>query len=125
MFYITNNLLQMCNINSLQKLCDVVTQHPSWTVAHIAAYFSLYDCFNDTRVNCFLNSSDVTTGMSPLQVAITTGNLKMVQLLLSASCSLEHIDNEGNSIFHYAANTTKEIIGVSFHVFHETTIIVF
>lgn len=103
----------MCNLYGLQKICDALTQHPSWTLAHLAAHFSLYDCFNDPRVNCFLNSTDVVTGMSPLQVAISTNNLKIVQLLVSASCSLEHIDNEGNSIFHYAAQTTKDIIGVS------------
>lgn len=103
----------MCNLYGLQKICDVLTQHPSWTLAHLAANFSLYECLNDPRVNCFLNSTDIATGMSPLQVAISTCNLKIVQLLVSQSCSLEHLDLEGNSIFHYAANSTKDIIGVS------------
>lgn len=103
----------MCNLHGLQKICDTLALHPSWTLAHLAAHFALYDCFNDARVNCFLNSSDVSTGMSPLQVAIGTNNLKIVQLLVSANCSLEHLDNEGNSVFHYAANSTKDIISVS------------
>ena len=64
-----------------------------------------------------LNSRDVKTGVTPLQVAIKTGNLRTVQVLLSAKASLEHLDNEVNSVFHYAASTTKEIISVNiFHI---------
>ncbi|CAH1987398.1 unnamed protein product [Acanthoscelides obtectus] len=103
---------EMCNVHGLQKLCDILTEHPSWTLAHLAAHFGLHDSFNDPRVNCYLNSSEPETGMSPLQVAISTQNLKTVQMLVAASCSLEHLDNEANSVFHYAASTTKEIIGV-------------
>ncbi|CAH1987400.1 unnamed protein product [Acanthoscelides obtectus] len=102
---------EMCNVHGLQKLCDILTEHPSWTLAHLAAHFGLHDSFNDPRVNCYLNSSEPETGMSPLQVAISTQNLKTVQMLVAASCSLEHLDNEANSVFHYAASTTKEIIG--------------
>jgi hypothetical protein len=60
-----------------------------------------------------LNSPDMKTGVTPLQVAIKTGNLRTVQALLSAKASLEHLDNEANSVFHYAASTTKEIISVN------------
>ncbi|CAG9771001.1 unnamed protein product [Ceutorhynchus assimilis] len=101
---------EMCNINGLQKICDILANHPSWTLAHLAAYFALYDSFNNPKVNCFLNSSDTEKGMSPLQVAITTHNLKTVQMLVAANCSLEHLDYDANSVFHYAASTTKEII---------------
>jgi hypothetical protein len=60
-----------------------------------------------------LNSPDMKTGVTPLQVAIKTGNLRTVQALLNAKASLEHLDNEANSVFHYAASTTKEIISVN------------
>jgi hypothetical protein len=60
-----------------------------------------------------LNSPDLNTGMSPIQVAIKTGNFRTVQTLLNAKASLEHVDNQANSVFHYAANTTKEIILVN------------
>ncbi|XP_076272916.1 calcium-independent phospholipase A2 VIA isoform X3 [Rhynchophorus ferrugineus] len=103
---------EMCNVNGLQKICDVLSEHQSWTVAHLAAYFALYDSFDNAKINCFLNSSDNEKGMSPLQVAITTHNLKTVQILVAANCSLEHLDWDGNSVFHYAASTTKEIIAV-------------
>nr|CAI5840327.1 unnamed protein product [Callosobruchus analis] len=101
---------EMCNVHGLQKICDILTEHPSWTLAHLAAHFGLHDSFSNSRVNCYLNSSDPETGMSPLQVAISTHNLKTVQILVLANCSLEHLDHEANSVFHYAASTTKEII---------------
>lgn len=106
----------MCNINGLQKICDILAEHPSWTLAHLAAYFALYDSFNNPKINCFLNSSDSEKGVSPLQVAIMTNNLKTVRMLVAANCSLEHLDYDGNSVFHYAASTTKEIILVSVSV---------
>ncbi|CAH1155338.1 unnamed protein product [Phaedon cochleariae] len=103
---------EMCNTNGLQKICDALDNHPSWTIAHLAAYFALYDAFGNTKVNTFLNSTDIETGMSPLQVAISTQNLKTVQIMVLANCSLEHLDYDANSVFHYAASTTKEIIAV-------------
>lgn len=102
----------MANIQGLQKVCDILAEHPSWTLAHLAAHFALYDCFNNARINSYLNSSDIATGMSPLQVAVTTGNLKTVLTLLTAKCSLEHLDHNANSVFHHAATTNKEIISV-------------
>ncbi|KAF5307036.1 hypothetical protein FQR65_LT07179 [Abscondita terminalis] len=101
-----------CNLNGIQRVCDVLTEHPTWTLAHLAAHFALYDCFNNAKINSFLNSSDEATGISPLQVAIQTNNFKTVQMLIAAKCSLEHLDYNANSVFHYASNTTKDIISV-------------
>lgn len=104
----------MYNVPGLQKICDVLAEHPSWNLAHLAAYFSLYDSFKDPKINNYLNSTDDETGISPLQVAIQTKNLKTVQVLVAANCSLEHLDYNSDSVFHYAAGTTKDIIAVSF-----------
>lgn len=104
----------MCNLNGLQRICDTLAEHPTWTLAHLAAHFALYDSFNDERINSHLNTSDSATGISPLQVAVKTGNLKTVQMLVAARCSLEHLDDNGNSVFHYAATTNKDIIAVKF-----------
>ncbi|XP_012271630.1 85/88 kDa calcium-independent phospholipase A2 [Orussus abietinus] len=101
---------EMCTTGNLQKLCDLLMEHPTWTLAHLAAYFALYEAFNHAEVNSQLNSGDLETGMSPLQVAIQCNNLRMVQLLITSKSSLEHIDYHANTVYHYAANTTKEII---------------
>lgn len=85
-------------------------EHPTWTLAHIAASLCLYDAFNNDAVNRHLNSGDLETGMSPLQVAIQTQNLHMVKSLIDAKSSLEHLDHQGNTVYHHAANSTKDIV---------------
>ncbi|XP_017884788.1 85/88 kDa calcium-independent phospholipase A2 [Ceratina calcarata] len=101
---------EMCNVNKIQKLCDTLVEHPTWTLAHMAAYFALYNAFTHDVVNSQLNSGDVETGMSPLQVAVQTNNLHTVQMLIEAKSSLEHLDYSGNTVYHFAATSTKEII---------------
>ncbi|KAJ9590050.1 hypothetical protein L9F63_016826, partial [Diploptera punctata] len=101
---------EVCNLNGIQKLCNALQENPSWTVAHLASHFGLHDTFHHPALLSHLNSSCNQTGISPLQVAIKTGNLRTVQCLLSAKASLEHLDYEANSVYHYAASTTKDII---------------
>nr|CAD7201715.1 unnamed protein product [Timema douglasi] len=101
---------EVYNLNGIQKLCDILREHPSWTLAHLAAYFPLNDHFQDPLILSILNAPDENTGISPLQLAVKNGNLRTVQQILAAGASLEHLDYEANTVFHYAAATSKEII---------------
>lgn len=101
---------EMCNVGKIQKLCDTLMEHPTWTLAHLAAYFALHDAFTHAIVNSQLNSGDLETGISPLQVAVQTNNLRTVEMLIAAKSSLEHLDHNANTVYHYAATSTKEII---------------
>lgn len=103
----------MCNVTGLQKICDILNEHPSWTLAHLAAHLCSYDSFSNTKISSFINSSDPESGMSPLQVAISTQNFRTVQAIVALNCSLDHRDHNLNTVFHYAAGTTKDIIDVS------------
>ncbi|OAD60715.1 85 kDa calcium-independent phospholipase A2 [Eufriesea mexicana] len=107
-------LVQICremyNVSKIQKLCDTLMAHPTWTLAHLAAHFALYNAFAHAEVNSQLNSGDAETGVSPLQVAVETNNLCTVQMLIEAKSSLEHLDYNANTVYHYAAKSTKEII---------------
>ena len=40
----------MWNAGMLQKVLDVLRTHPSWTVAHVAAYLSLPDLFKHASI---------------------------------------------------------------------------
>lgn len=100
----------MCYVGKIQKLCDTLVEHPTWTLAHLAAYFALHDAFTHAIVNSQLNSGDSETGISPLQVAVQTNNLRTVEMLIAAKSSLEHLDHNANTVYHYAATSTKEII---------------
>lgn len=56
--------------------------------------------------------------MSPLQLAISDNSLSVVKAILSLDVSLEHLDNEANSVFHYAAKTSSDIILVKAKILH-------
>ncbi|XP_076161637.1 85/88 kDa calcium-independent phospholipase A2-like [Ptiloglossa arizonensis] len=101
---------EICNVGKIQKLCDTLVQNPTWTLAHLAAHLALYNAFTYDAVSSQINSGDSNTGISPLQVAVQTNNLRMVQMLIEAKCSLEHLDHSANTVYHYAALSTKEII---------------
>lgn len=88
-------------------------EHPSWSLAHLAAHMGLSEAFNNSIISSHLNSSDNLTGMSPLQVAVTSNNLRTVETLVNSQGSLEHLDHDANSVFHYASSTNKDIILVS------------
>lgn len=101
---------ELCSVVKIQKLCDTLSNYPSWTLAHLAAHLALYDAFQHAVVNKELDTPDVSTGICPLQVAIQTNNLQMVQQLINARASREHLDWSANTVYHYAAASTKEII---------------
>ncbi|CAH2090871.1 unnamed protein product [Euphydryas editha] len=101
-----------CTVASLQKLCDTLTENKSWTVAHLAAHFGQYEIFNDPEIQQHINKADSDTGITPLMIAIKNVNVQLVKGLVSIHCSLDVTDNEGNTVFHYAAASNKEIINI-------------
>ncbi|XP_037905718.1 85/88 kDa calcium-independent phospholipase A2 isoform X2 [Hermetia illucens] len=97
------------NINGLQKVCDALADNPSWSLAHLVAYFNLTEHITNPKIIEFLDYPDHINNMTPMQLAIKCSNIEMVKALL-LNCKMEHLDNNSNSIYHYAASTTKEII---------------
>ncbi|VVD00883.1 unnamed protein product [Leptidea sinapis] len=88
-----------CTVPSLQKLCDILGKNKSWTIAHMVAYFGQSELLNHPDIQKHIND-----------IAIQSGNVRMVQSLISMNCSLDIIDREGNSVYHYAAASNKEIV---------------
>ncbi|XP_065359483.1 85/88 kDa calcium-independent phospholipase A2 isoform X2 [Calliphora vicina] len=99
------------NVNGLQKLSDVLTENPSWSITHLVAYYNLVDYISNPKVLQFIDYADHVNYMSPFQLAIKCGNVEMVKALLPL-CKMEHLDNNSNSVFHYAASTNKEILNL-------------
>ncbi|CAB3247732.1 unnamed protein product [Arctia plantaginis] len=99
-----------CTVPILQKLCDTLTEHQSWTIAHLVAHFGLTELFNDANVQQHIDDTDPLTGATPLMVAVKACNVRMVQSLVSLNSSLDVIDLEGNTVFHYAGASNKEIV---------------
>ena len=72
----------------------------------ITPYFSL------------LNEQDNETGDSPLHIAIKAKDWRCLQILMSLNVSLDVVNKNKDTPFHYAAVTNKEIIAVRFHLHH-------
>lgn len=102
----------MFNVQGLQKISDILLENPSWSLAHLVAYFNLTDYILHESIVEFIDYPDHKSYMSPLQVAVRANNIDMVKILLPIS-NVEHLDNNSMSVFHYAAGTTKEMINVS------------
>lgn len=60
---------QMYNINGLQKVCDILLENPSWTIAHLVAYFNLTEHINNSKVINLIDQEDSVTQMTPFQVS--------------------------------------------------------
>ncbi|XP_055625339.1 85/88 kDa calcium-independent phospholipase A2 isoform X2 [Toxorhynchites rutilus septentrionalis] len=102
---------EMYNINGLQKLCDTLIEHPSWTLAHVIAHFNLVDYISNPKIVESIGDPDHAELLTPLQIATKANNIEMVKALLPVS-NIEHLDNSSNSVFHFAASTTKEMINL-------------
>ncbi|XP_062542615.1 85/88 kDa calcium-independent phospholipase A2 isoform X5 [Armigeres subalbatus] len=102
---------ELYNINGLQKLCDTLIEYPSWSLAHIIAHFNLTDYISNPKIVESIDDPDHTDLLTPLQIATKANNIEMVKALIAIS-KIEHLDNNSNSVFHYAASTTKEMINL-------------
>lgn len=59
---------QMYSVNGLQKVCDVLLENPSWSIAHLIANFNLTEYINNPRVLELIDEPDYTNQMTPIQV---------------------------------------------------------
>lgn len=55
-------------MNGLQCLCDVLLENPSWTIAHLVAYFNLKEHLNNSKVLVVIDEPDFSACMTPIQV---------------------------------------------------------
>ncbi|XP_058124263.1 85/88 kDa calcium-independent phospholipase A2 isoform X1 [Anopheles ziemanni] len=104
---------EMYNINGLQKLCDTLIENPSWSLAHVVAFYNLTDYISNPSIIDFLDYAEYSDMLTPLQVAVKANNIEFAKaLVVSNYCNLDHLDKNSNSVFHYAASTTKEMINL-------------
>lgn len=102
---------EMYNVPGLQKICDVLAENPSWSIAHLVSYFNLVEYLGVPQVADLIDYPDHIKYMTPIQLAIKTKNIEMVKILLEHA-KLDHLDYNSSSIFHYAANTSREMIHI-------------
>lgn len=65
--------LQMYNISGLQKICDALLENPSWSIAHLVAFFNLTEHVNNAKVLELIDFPDHENNMTPMQVCLAFG----------------------------------------------------
>ncbi|XP_064463813.1 85/88 kDa calcium-independent phospholipase A2-like isoform X2 [Ornithodoros turicata] len=94
----------------VQEAVALVHSYPSWTPAHLAAHLGLIDCFKDPRVAAQINEVTNDNCVTALHVAIRAQKLSSVQVLMAMDARLDIVDHNGDTIYHAAAVTNKDII---------------
>lgn len=94
----------------VQEVVQLVRSNPTWNLAHLAAHLGLVECFKNPRVAAQISESAQDTLSTPLHVAVRAQKLNSVQVLMSMDAPLDLTDHNGDTIYHAAAVTTKELI---------------
>lgn len=60
---------EMYSIPGLQKVSDILSENPSWSLAHLVAYFNLVEYISNPKVVEMLDYPDHDKYMTPFQVS--------------------------------------------------------
>lgn len=109
---------QLINEKSLQDILNYSKNFPNQTLAHICAHFSYMMAYfkADKSLNLLDRDKLVcpVTNFTPLHLAIQAKNIELVNFFMDFPDIVNTVllleDKDENNIFHFAANTTKEII---------------
>lgn len=101
----------MFTVNGLQKISDILIENPGWSIAHLMAYFNLVEHVSHVLMLELIDYPDHVKSMTPFQVGVKAGNIEIVKLLLPLS-KMDHLDNNSNSVYHYASITNKDMINL-------------
>lgn len=62
----------MNNVSGLQKICDALIENPSWSIAHLAAYFNCTEHLGNPKIQDLIDYPDYANLMTPFQVTYHT-----------------------------------------------------
>ncbi|XP_050391680.2 85/88 kDa calcium-independent phospholipase A2 [Patella vulgata] len=108
--------------DNLQKICDNIREHPTWNVAHVAAFVGLFEAFRHPSVNKFLSTGCSVTGIGPVHAAISGQQIQCVQELLKCDASLEIADTHGNTAYHQAVKILPTVIPILMRYDHSSVV---
>ncbi|NP_001403333.1 85/88 kDa calcium-independent phospholipase A2 isoform 4 [Mus musculus] len=95
--------VQVLHVEVLQHLTDLIRNHPSWTVTHLAVELGIRECFHHSRIISCANSTENEEGCTPLHLACRKGDSEiLVELVQYCHAQMDVTDNKGETAFHYA-----------------------
>lgn len=96
--------------DTVQEVVSLCRSNNSWTLAHIAAHMGLVDVLRHATVKSNINDIASETLQSPLHISIKAQKLQAVQVLVQMDARLDLVDHNGDTVYHCAASTNKDII---------------
>uniref|UniRef100_A0A8D1NXD6 phospholipase A2 n=1 Tax=Sus scrofa TaxID=9823 RepID=A0A8D1NXD6_PIG len=103
-FYESSN--HILHVEVLQQLTDLIRNHPSWSVAHLAVELGIRECFHHSRIISCANSTENEEGCTPLHLACRKGDGEiLVELVQYCHAQMDVTDNNGETPFHYAVQS--------------------
>nr|XP_058936520.1 85/88 kDa calcium-independent phospholipase A2 isoform X7 [Kogia breviceps] len=103
-FYESSN--RILHVEVLQQLTDLIRNHPSWSVAHLAVELGIRECFHHSRIISCANSRENEEGCTPLHLACRKGDWEiLVELVQYCHAQMDVTDNNGETAFHYAVQS--------------------
>ncbi|KAM9228777.1 85/88 kDa calcium-independent phospholipase A2 isoform 3-T3 [Dugong dugon] len=95
--------VQVLQAEVLQHLTDLIRNHPSWSVAHLAVELGIRECFHHSRIISCANSTENEEGCTPLHLACRKGDGEtLVELVQHCHAQMDVTDDSGETAFHYA-----------------------
>ncbi|KAG1713900.1 85/ calcium-independent phospholipase A2 [Nymphon striatum] len=96
----------------VQKVADTVRTKPGWSLLHVVVSLGMKNLLNHPDIIVYLNSQCANTGITPLHIAVESKQMQIIQALIDLDADLSILSFNGESVFHFAASTSKEILQV-------------
>lgn len=99
----------LCNLSTLQNLCDALKENETLTIAHLAVQLDLKTVLCHPVTEPLYNEQD-KDGQTPIMIAVKRQNVSAIKHLVSKEVDLARKDSKLNNVFHFTATTNKELI---------------
>lgn len=95
----------------LQNIVKCLKENPNWTSAHVAAFCGIDKMFLDKHEKIVenINKQVQPDYLTPLQLAVQSGKVHLVSLILNFKPDLKLTDKKLNSMYHYAILSTFQM----------------
>ncbi|XP_018010803.1 85/88 kDa calcium-independent phospholipase A2-like [Hyalella azteca] len=98
------------NVRCMQELMTLHREHPTWQAAHIAAQLGDAELMQCASVAQYCNVAELDLQETPLHIAVRGQKVAVIKALMQMGVSTDAVDVKGNSVYHLAASTNKQII---------------
>ena len=103
---------ELCSLPRLQELWTLITSNPNWSAVHVAAHFGIQEALENATMLELASYKEQSTGMTPALVAAKQGRVEFIKAMTSSArnISFQDLDAQGNSLYHYAAQSNRETV---------------